>query len=178
MGRPSNNQSSHTNPASSQNHKYKSTLMFRSKSPAKAPSPRPTAQQNTKLLHALFMNEENKRDPYTRRPSTSTPSIPEPTSRRSSEGKSEDEKTGRTSQDGTLHVIGQEEGSLRTSSGLSCSSSSWWWRNGNGRLWSTRTEDGWIRRRVWGRRKWHGKSNEYSLDEIWDVGGAFDIPDD
>merc|ERR1712093_24578 len=52
--------------------------------------------------------------PYTRRPSTSTPSISEPTSRRSSEGKSEDEKTGRTSQDGTLHVIGQEEGSLRT----------------------------------------------------------------
>merc|ERR1711900_78047 len=99
-----------------ENHKYKSTLMFRSKSPAKAPSPRPTAQQNTKLLHALFMNEENKRDPYTRRPSTSTPSISEPTSRRSSEGKSEDEKTG-TSQDGTLHVIGQEEGSLRTSSG-------------------------------------------------------------
>merc|ERR1711900_73996 len=93
-----------------ENHKYKSTLMFRSKSPAKAPSPRPTAQQNTKLLHALFMNEENKRDPYTRRPSTSTPSQSEPTSRRSSEGKSEDEKTGRTSQDGTLHVIGQEEG--------------------------------------------------------------------
>merc|ERR1711900_149047 len=83
-----------------ENHKYKSTLMFRSKSPAKAPSPRPTAQQNTKLLHALFMNEENKRDPYTRRPSTSTPSISEPTSRRSSEGKSEARR-----QDG-LHKMG------------------------------------------------------------------------
>lgn len=90
------------------------TYMFRSKSPAKTPaSPRPTAQQNTNLLRALFLEEEERRSPgpYTRRPSTSTPSQSEP--RRSQETEP------RRSQDGTLHVIGEKEGTLRSGSNKS-----------------------------------------------------------
>ncbi|KAK0129579.1 hypothetical protein ONS96_000144 [Cadophora gregata f. sp. sojae] len=126
--RSSNIQTTQTNTktASRKTKNTTKTHMFRSKSPAKSPSLRPTAQQNTKLLHALFLNEENKRDPYTRRPSSSTPSQSEGTSRRSSvqdkpelEKPTPQEKTEQISQsqNGNVHVVGKEEGGLRGRSG-------------------------------------------------------------
>lgn len=93
----------HIQPTKTSSHK-----MF-----AKAPSPRPTAQQNTRLLRALFTAEEERQlDPYTRRPSPS-PS----TSRRSSfstaqaGAKSQDQSP---SQYGILHAAEEKVGAVES----------------------------------------------------------------
>ncbi|CZT09048.1 hypothetical protein WAI453_001462 [Rhynchosporium graminicola] len=96
--------------------------MFRSKSPARGPSPRPTAQQDTKLLHALFMAEEHKQTERRlsasgRRPSASTPSQSEPVAHNTSTSASlspEHAKTQQVSQDGNVHVVGQDQGRLQS----------------------------------------------------------------